>query len=66
MSGWKHRPPASGALGDVNGGPQFTHISLDDYRIVKANVFGSGGTQHNRSDWCRTRCSSIRSWVAWG
>ncbi len=30
------------ALGDVNGGPQFTHVSLDDYRIVKANVFGPG------------------------
>jgi len=30
------------ALGDVNGGPQFTHASLDDYRIVKANVFGEG------------------------
>ena len=28
------------AMGDVNGGPQFTHVSLDDYRIVKANVFG--------------------------
>lgn len=30
------------ALGDVNGGPQFTHTSLDDYRIVKANVFNNG------------------------
>jgi probable pyridine nucleotide-disulfide oxidoreductase len=30
------------ALGDVNGGPQFTHASLDDYRIVKANVFDEG------------------------
>ena len=30
------------ALGDVNGGPQFTHVSLDDYRIVKANVFEGG------------------------
>jgi pyruvate/2-oxoglutarate dehydrogenase complex dihydrolipoamide dehydrogenase (E3) component len=30
------------ALGDCNGGPQFTHASLDDYRIVKANVFGKG------------------------
>jgi pyruvate/2-oxoglutarate dehydrogenase complex dihydrolipoamide dehydrogenase (E3) component len=30
------------ALGDVNGGPQFTHASLDDYRIVKANVFAGG------------------------
>lgn len=30
------------ALGDVNGGPQFTHASFDDYRIVKANVFDDG------------------------
>ena len=29
-------------LGDVNGGPQFTHASFDDYRIVKANVFDDG------------------------
>jgi pyruvate/2-oxoglutarate dehydrogenase complex dihydrolipoamide dehydrogenase (E3) component len=26
------------ALGDVKGGPAFTHISYDDYRIVFANV----------------------------
>jgi pyruvate/2-oxoglutarate dehydrogenase complex dihydrolipoamide dehydrogenase (E3) component len=26
------------ALGDVKGGPAFTHISYDDYRIVKANL----------------------------
>lgn len=26
------------ALGDVNGGPAFTHISYDDFRIVEANV----------------------------
>ncbi|MEI4771445.1 FAD-containing oxidoreductase [Psychrobacillus sp. FJAT-51614] len=30
------------ALGDVNGGPQFTYISLDDYRIVKNQLFGGG------------------------
>lgn len=30
------------ALGDVNGGPQFTYISLDDFRIVKDQWFGSG------------------------
>lgn len=30
------------ALGDVNGGPQFTYISLDDFRIVKEQVLGSG------------------------
>ncbi|MCI0461191.1 MAG: mercuric reductase [Gemmataceae bacterium] len=26
------------ALGDCNGGPAFTHISYDDYRIVRANL----------------------------
>ena len=26
------------ALGDVKGGPAFTHISYDDFRILKANV----------------------------
>lgn len=28
------------ALGDVKGGPQFTHISYDDYRIVVNNLYG--------------------------
>ncbi len=32
--------PGVWALGDVNGGPQFTHISLDDFRIVAANLAG--------------------------
>ena len=27
------------ALGDVNGGPQFTHISYNDFQIVYANVY---------------------------
>ncbi|CCI84916.1 FAD-dependent oxidoreductase [Lactobacillus pasteurii] len=30
------------ALGDVNGGPQFTYISLDDFRIVKDQLLGNG------------------------
>ncbi len=30
------------ALGDVHGGPQFTHISYDDYRIVRDNLLGRG------------------------
>ena len=30
------------ALGDVNGGPMFTYISLDDFRIVKDQLFGQG------------------------
>lgn len=28
------------ALGDVNGGPQFTYISLDDFRIVNNQLLG--------------------------
>ena len=34
--------PGIWALGDINGGPQYTHISLDDYRIVKANLLDNG------------------------
>ncbi len=30
------------ALGDVKGGPAFTHISYDDFRIVIDNLFGEG------------------------
>lgn len=28
------------AIGDVNGGLQFTYISLDDFRIIKDSLFG--------------------------
>ena len=28
------------ALGDVNGGPQFTYISMDDYRVVLSQLVG--------------------------
>ena len=30
------------ALGDVKGGPQFTHISYDDFRIIRSNLLGGG------------------------
>ncbi|KAB5570025.1 hypothetical protein GE09DRAFT_957772 [Coniochaeta sp. 2T2.1] len=33
--------PGIYALGDVHGGPAFTHISYDDYRIVRANLLSS-------------------------
>jgi pyruvate/2-oxoglutarate dehydrogenase complex dihydrolipoamide dehydrogenase (E3) component len=32
------------ALGDVKGGPAFTHISYDDYRIIRDNLL-RGGTR---------------------
>ena len=34
--------PGIYAVGDVNGGPQFTYISLDDYRIVLDQLTGDG------------------------
>jgi pyruvate/2-oxoglutarate dehydrogenase complex dihydrolipoamide dehydrogenase (E3) component len=34
--------PGIWGIGDVSGGPQFTHASLDDFRILRENVFGSG------------------------
>ncbi|MFO8033670.1 MAG: mercuric reductase [Candidatus Bipolaricaulota bacterium] len=34
--------PGVYALGDVKGGPAFTHISYDDYRILRTNLLESG------------------------
>jgi pyruvate/2-oxoglutarate dehydrogenase complex dihydrolipoamide dehydrogenase (E3) component len=36
------RAPGVYALGDVKGGPAFTHISYDDFRIVRANLIDGG------------------------
>jgi pyruvate/2-oxoglutarate dehydrogenase complex dihydrolipoamide dehydrogenase (E3) component len=36
------------ALGDVNGGPQFTYVSLDDARIVLDQLLGEG--KRSKSD----------------
>lgn len=41
--------PGIWAMGDVAGSPQFTYISLDDYRIVASQIFGDGSrTRDNR------------------
>jgi len=41
--------PGIWALGDVKGGPAFTHISYDDYQIVYGNLFeGKNLTTENR------------------
>jgi pyruvate/2-oxoglutarate dehydrogenase complex dihydrolipoamide dehydrogenase (E3) component len=37
------------ALGDIKGGPAFTHISYDDFRILRANLLENGNaTTTNR------------------
>jgi pyruvate/2-oxoglutarate dehydrogenase complex dihydrolipoamide dehydrogenase (E3) component len=35
------------ALGDIKGGPAFTHISYDDFRIIQANLLGNGNATTN-------------------
>jgi pyruvate/2-oxoglutarate dehydrogenase complex dihydrolipoamide dehydrogenase (E3) component len=42
------------ALGDVKGGPAFTHISIDDFRVIKTNL-----SRRRR----RYRRGSLRSWA---
>jgi pyruvate/2-oxoglutarate dehydrogenase complex dihydrolipoamide dehydrogenase (E3) component len=34
--------PGVYALGDINGGPAFTHISYDDFRILRTNLIDKG------------------------
>jgi len=34
--------PGVFALGDVTGGPQFTQVSYDDYRVLRANLLDGG------------------------
>lgn len=41
--------PGIYALGDVNGGPAFTHISYDDFRILRTNLLDGGkASTHER------------------
>jgi pyruvate/2-oxoglutarate dehydrogenase complex dihydrolipoamide dehydrogenase (E3) component len=39
--------PGIWALGDINGGPQYTHVALDDYRIIRTNLI-EGGNRSTR------------------
>jgi pyruvate/2-oxoglutarate dehydrogenase complex dihydrolipoamide dehydrogenase (E3) component len=34
--------PGVYAVGDVNGGPAFTHVSYDDFRVLQANLLEGG------------------------
>jgi pyruvate/2-oxoglutarate dehydrogenase complex dihydrolipoamide dehydrogenase (E3) component len=36
------------AMGDCAGSPQFTHVGLDDYSVVHANLSGGNRTSRNR------------------
>jgi pyruvate/2-oxoglutarate dehydrogenase complex dihydrolipoamide dehydrogenase (E3) component len=39
--------PGIYALGDVKGGPAFTHVSYDDYRIIRDNLLQGGSRSVN-------------------
>ncbi len=40
--------PGIYALGDVKGGPAFTHISYDDFRIIRTNLIEKGRATTNK------------------
>ena len=40
--------PAIWAIGDCAGSPQFTHVSFDDFRIIRDNLAGGRRTTHDR------------------
>ena len=42
--------PGVFAVGDVKGGPAFTHISYDDYRILKTNLIDGGDSATKNRD----------------
>jgi len=40
--------PATWAIGECAGSPQFTHISLDDFRVIRDNLAGGSRTTTGR------------------
>ncbi|HTV34315.1 MAG TPA: mercuric reductase [Methylocella sp.] len=40
--------PQVWAIGESAGSPQFTHVSFDDFRIIRDNLAGANRTTHNR------------------
>jgi hypothetical protein len=57
--------PGVWVLGDVNGGPAFTHISFNDYQIVLGNLSGTK-ISASRIGSFHMRSLPIRNWDASG
>jgi pyruvate/2-oxoglutarate dehydrogenase complex dihydrolipoamide dehydrogenase (E3) component len=51
--------PGVWAVGDVTGGPKFTHISFDDFRVIRDNI--NGGITLRRAGKCHSACSPTQS-----
>jgi pyruvate/2-oxoglutarate dehydrogenase complex dihydrolipoamide dehydrogenase (E3) component len=56
--------PEVWALGECAGSPQFTHISEDDFRIIRDNLAGRNRT--TRDGWFHIVCSPILRLPRWG
>ena len=52
--------PKIHAIGDVKGGLQFTYISLDDYRILREDLFGAGERKVSDRDPARKKGLNIK------
>ena len=58
---WNQRPGVF-AVGDVNGGPQFTYMSLDDFRIVFNSSRGMVATISKHAETMRQHSSLLLHW----
>src|SRR5271167_2913794 len=48
MSGWRRLRWVSGPWGESAGSPQFTHVSVDDFTIVRDNLAGENRSTRDR------------------
>jgi pyruvate/2-oxoglutarate dehydrogenase complex dihydrolipoamide dehydrogenase (E3) component len=54
--------PEVWAIGECAGSPQFTHVSFDDFRVIRDNL--SGGNRSTCDQLSLTACSQTRRWHA--
>jgi pyruvate/2-oxoglutarate dehydrogenase complex dihydrolipoamide dehydrogenase (E3) component len=47
-SGWRRPAPNVWAIGECAGSPQFTHASVDDFRIIRDNLAGGNRSTGDR------------------
>jgi pyruvate/2-oxoglutarate dehydrogenase complex dihydrolipoamide dehydrogenase (E3) component len=47
-SAWRSGRPMSGRLENVPAAPQFTHVSFDDFRIIRDNLAEANRTTRDR------------------
>lgn len=52
------------ALGECAGSPQFTHVSVDDFRVIRDNLTG-GGNRSTHDRLVPIACSPTHRWRMW-